>query len=245
MDTAIEQLEKPFRSCIPDEKLVTAKEMREEGIFYWKIADSLGVAYSTLRRALNPEVRKQSREYCATHREERAQYRKNNRDRIAEYWKKYYEDHREEALEYCKEYSKTNKKEVAKRHKEYQENHREELAKYGKKYRTNNPEKGTAYCAKRWALKKGVPVGDSKEIAEIYRQAREDSGIRCYICGKLAPIGERHVDHVFPLSKDGAHALSNLAIVHVKCNLEKKDKIPDEIEIHDMSVVERARESVK
>ena len=52
-----------------------------------------------------------------------------------------------------------------------------------------------------------------------------DEPIRCYLCGELIPLGDRHVDHKHPLSKGGKHCVSNLGITHSFCNLSKNDNI--------------------
>lgn len=51
-------------------------------------------------------------------------------------------------------------------------------------------------------------------------------GRKCWIC-KEAPY--EHLDHVKPISKGGAHMLSNLRPACAKCNLSKKDKWPLEV----------------
>jgi 5-methylcytosine-specific restriction endonuclease McrA len=87
----------------------------------------------------------------------------------------------------------------------------------------------SAYSAKRRALKAGSAVGDPAATKALYRQARENKRVRCYLCGKLIPMGRRHVDHVYPLVKGGAHGGPNLAVACATCNLKKKDKLPHEI----------------
>jgi len=82
-----------------------------------------------------------------------------------------------------------------------------------------------AWHAKHRALKFGVHVGDKRAMAFIYRCACVDKNVRCYLCGGMIPLGDRHVDHVIPLSKGGAHTASNLAITHSACNLRKSARI--------------------
>jgi 5-methylcytosine-specific restriction endonuclease McrA len=40
---------------------------------------------------------------------------------------------------------------------------------------------------------------------------------------------DRTIDHIIPLSKGGTGDVWNLRIVHLKCNLEKWAKMPDEL----------------
>lgn len=75
----------------------------------------------------------------------------------------------------------------------------------------------------------GATVGNLAEIKELYRKAKEDPKVRCYLCKKLIPIDHRHVDHIVPLSQGGAHRSSNLAVACDECNLKKSAKLPEEI----------------
>lgn len=231
------QEEKSFRSSISEEKLAKARKMREDGMFYQEIADSLGVTRSTLQYALNPEARKCKKEYCENNKDKKAEYdkeyHKDNKDRLVQYRK----DNRERILECKKEYRKNNKDKIVKYRKEYYGDNKEKIKEYYK----NNPEKFSAHVAKRRALIAGTTAGNLDKIAEIYRISAEEPNIQCYICGKLSQIGDRAVDHIFPVSKGYPTMPPNLAITHAKCNREKHDKMPDEIDVHDKTVVTHAR----
>ena len=100
-------------------------------------------------------------------------------------------------------------------------------------YRKAHAAKYRAAKAKRRAQLRDAIVNpdEKKQIEEIYRIAKEEPNVRCYICGKLIPFGERHVDHIIPLSRGGTHTIDNLAIACKRCNLVKHDKLPEEIGI--------------
>lgn len=49
----------------------------------------------------------------------------------------------------------------------------------------------------------------------------------CFYCGNGCE-DTFHVDHFIPLSKGGAHVLTNLRIACAPCNLKKNAKMPDE-----------------
>ena len=70
---------------------------------------------------------------------------------------------------------------------------------------------------------------DLDAIKEIYRRAKEDEGIVCYLCGNVIDISDRHVDHVIPVSRYGRHSPENLKITHSRCNLIKKARLVEEI----------------
>jgi len=110
----------------------------------------------------------------------------------------------------------------------------EEALKVARKaYYEEHTSEYAARSAVRRALKAGFILGataaQKAEIAEIYRKAKEEPNIRCYLCGSRIPIGSRHVDHVKALSNGGAHLASNLAVTCRDCNLKKGSKTLEEM----------------
>ena len=196
-----------------------AKELRAQGLSYQKIADRLGVAFDTAYRWLNPEYKRR-----------RVQRKKEwelaHKEHLRQYYKQYRQIHREERRQYQREYQKYHGR-------RYYLAHKEEKKRYVKQYRQTHKAELNAWDAKRRALKQealaNLTKGQKAEIKEIYRRAREDRNVRCYICGKKIPLGHRHVDHIVPLSKGGKHVPSNLAITCDECNLKKGAKTPEEI----------------
>jgi len=188
------------------EDIAKAQELRDSGLSNRKVGAILGVNGETIRYNLDADLRAKSsvtmREWRLTHITE-----KYEGDKL----------YREEHIEKYREYSAR-----------YLLKHPEMVRKSASRWAMDNKPKLTAKSAKRRALIKGATIGNLEEIAEIYRQAREDEPIRCYLCGELIPLGDRHVDHKYPLSKGGDHTPSNLAIACATCNLKKSDKILDE-----------------
>jgi 5-methylcytosine-specific restriction endonuclease McrA len=101
---------------------------------------------------------------------------------------------------------------------------------YNKKWVAEHPEQAHANsrkgCALRRARLAAVAIGDQEKIDAVYARALDPKPIRCYLCGEWVPVGERHVDHVWPLAQDGQHASCNLVIMHASCNLKKGAKAP-------------------
>lgn len=122
--------------------------------------------------------------------------------------------HKKEKCIYDAAVYQGNKAVISSQRKEYYKDHRVEFRARGALYR---------------ALRAGAIAGNQAEVEEVYRRAKEETRVRCYLCGKLIPKGHRHVDHIIPLSKGGAHRPSNLAASCDKCNREKHDKLPGEI----------------
>lgn len=179
------------------------------------------------------------------------------RDRAAvrEYNKRYYEAHRAEIRNRQAKYNEENRASISEYNKQYQSEHSDELnarrrslqdvnrERYRDKRRTyymehrqsileKQAERRAERCAneaRRRAAKHAASAGDPSRIVLLYKQAREQKRICCYICGAEIPIGERHVDHIVPLSRGGAHAASNMAIACSECNLRKHTRGPNEI----------------
>jgi len=217
-----------------DERIADATQRVYEGESVSSIARSYGVCRATVAFALHPERRDAANEASKRYHdknpglaaENSRQWREEHPEhriagRIRE--NKYNETHRKQRSEYAAEYRKVHPDRVkAALRSHYEENH-------------------SAYIAAnrlRKAMILGATIGNLKEIEEIYRQAREDAPIRCYLCGKLIPLGEgeRHVDHVIPLKPDdptvtpGKHCPSNLRITHATCNWKKNNFMVDTLD---------------
>ena len=158
-----------------------------------------------------------------------AAYHIANRERIVERKRKHYAANRERLLAKSKESNAARHEEKIYYDREYLATHKEQVRETKRAYRKANPLERAAYEAVRRAKKAGASIRDRAGIKEIYRKAREQDVLRCYLCGELVPMGERHVDHVVPLSKGGEHRPSNLAVACAGCNLKKHDKHPAEI----------------
>jgi 5-methylcytosine-specific restriction endonuclease McrA len=196
-------------------------EMRERGLSYQAIGIAVGVSGATIRRwLLPPDQRDREREtvristaaYDASHKEERLAYR------VA---------HRTERNAKNADYYARNIDRYRMQHHEYSSSER--AKEKARCRRAENLPRILAQNKARQAMILGATVGNIAEIELIYRRAKEEMKIRCYLCGELIPMGKRHVDHIVPLSRGGAHRPSNLAIACSKCNLSKKDKSPDEV----------------
>lgn len=62
-----------------------------------------------------------------------------------------------------------------------------------------------------------------------------DKGM-CWICGEMVdpdlPFPDprsRSIDHIIPIVAGGAHAMDNVALSHLRCNISKKSKILDRL----------------
>lgn len=196
------------------------KKLRRMGMTYRRIAFVLDVSYGKVCRAITGnkrkyDIKKAAAYYVAHCEKKKAQskaYRATHREATKKQRAEHYLIHRDERLAKDKKYRDTHRERISKRARCWRENHRLEIH---------------AGNAARKAMLIGATIGNIAEITEIYRHAKEDKKVRCYLCGKLIPIGHRHVDHVLPISKGGAHRPSNLAVACDTCNLSKGAKMPE------------------
>jgi len=110
----------------------------------------------------------------------------------------------------------------------YKENRQKECL-YTAEYRKTHLSEKAAHNSARRAMIVGATLGNLAEIVNIYKRAKEAPKIWCYLCGRLIPLGHRHVDHIMPLSKGGQHRPSNLAVACDSCNERKSNKMPEEM----------------
>ena len=192
----------------------------DTGLSYREIGEILGVHYTVVSYALRPEAREQKRLYGAT-------YRQTHKKEKHLYHQTYRKDHKKEILLYNETYRKTHKEQIHL----YRETHKEQTrlysAAYGKEHKAELSAKGSA----RRARINGSTTGNHAQIVEIYRIAAEEPKVRCYLCNKLIPLGDRHVDHILPVCKGGETRPSNLAVTCSTCNFRKGPKHPNEIGI--------------
>jgi len=167
-------------------------------------------------------------------------YRLENPDKVNHKNWLHYVNNRDMIIEKARLHRIANRRELREKEKE----HKRDRTEYGITYRSTHQKERAIYEAAhlpekraRNALRRALMVGviagatanQLAEITEIYRRAKEDPSVRCYLCGKRISLGHRHVDHITPLSKGGKHRPSNLAVACDVCNLKKHAKTPEEI----------------
>tara|TARA_R110002012_G_scaffold306002_1_gene510415 strand:+ start:51 stop:605 length:555 start_codon:yes stop_codon:yes gene_type:complete len=126
-----------------------------------------------------------------------------------------------------KAYREANKEKIAVKKKAYREANKEEIAVKKKAYYQANKEKYAARAAKRRAAKrKQIPIKvrdcpiEKDRVNQIYK-LRD-------IFTKATGV-QHHVDHMWPLDKDGPHWSGNLQIITATENLRKKAKLNKDI----------------
>jgi len=125
---------------------------------------------------------------------------------------------------YCKKciatktyiWKKMNKDKYKKGYKVYYQNNKNKHNEFGKKWRKNNLEKCAEYTSKRRALERNqIPllIENNKNKMDLYYKISNYLG------------SDWSVDHIIPISKQGAHHPDNFQIMTKKENQKKSSKI--------------------
>jgi len=176
-------------------------------------------------------IRAKQAVYRVDHEKEIADYEASRKGQRGDYTGAYYLANREHILARKAAYDAAHKEEAA----AYRASRKEDDAAYAIAYRAAHLPEHAARASLRRAVIAGTMIGitlaQKAEIDEIYRRAKEDPKVRCYLCDKLIKMGDRHVDHILPVIKGGPTKPSNLAITCSGCNRSKGGKHPNELGI--------------
>ena len=129
---------------------------------------------------------------------------------------------RAKRLQYEKKWRAAHPEHVKERKRAWNAKHREENYARTLAWTRANPEKKSAQGATRYARKRGAPVNDF--TAGQWKALKESYHYCCAYCGKKSQRLEK--DHITPLSKGGAHTLSNIVPACKSCNCRKGVKGP-------------------
>lgn len=156
------------------------------------------------------------REYCVRNRDALlkrwSEYRLENLGKRSEQFKQYYEQNRDVIM--------------ARSRRWYQENKEARLA-WERVYHKKNPGIKRGKNRRRRARKLNAqctPYTDA-DVADLWYA----QGGNCAYCA-VPLFGDYHLDHVVPLSRGGADALTNIVLACPSCNLRKGVKTGEEFE---------------
>ena len=237
-----------------DELIAKARDLRNSGLTYTKIANEIGVGSgSTIQYWLGDEqkkerirgqkakykeenrekIREYSRIYEAEHKEEKAArglvYRENNAEKEIERRRVYRETHREEIRLSNRIYGEKNKDRIRESKRLYREENKDKTQAYHKEYlKTHREERNEATRARRYRLENGTKI-----LKDQYRAIWEEQDGLCFYCGKpmLSGVENQYspdcgqVDHVNPTNNGGFHSIDNIVYACAGCNQPKSDKL--------------------
>jgi 5-methylcytosine-specific restriction endonuclease McrA len=150
---------------------------------------------------------------------------KENPEKMQEVWRKAYQRNSKKRIEQAKQYYEKNRGRV----REYRLRSIEKIRADYRDWCQRNRERCRLRVRVRNARRKAVTVGDPRCVKEFYRHVQTASRLRCYYCRRFTKRSERHVDHIVPLTKGGAHAVGNLCCACATCNLKKGAKTAESL----------------
>lgn len=155
------------------------------------------------------------------------EYYRKKRDRMRALMRQYLITHREEGRARTRKWAANNPDKVSAKGARYYERikvrHKELMRAWWKAH----PERSSMYSARRRAACL-TSSRELKEILEWEKTWRFAASVKCHWCSKIFRGKECHADHVIPLSRGGMHCRSNLVVACARCNVQKRDLMPEE-----------------
>jgi 5-methylcytosine-specific restriction endonuclease McrA len=160
-----------------------------------------------------------------------------------DYHSQYVEANRESILAGQLAWRQSQRESLASKQRKYYQRNLEHCRKIAREYAAANSERAVER-ARLWASRNAEKARASSRSSSERRRARKRKaevfeftqeqieqrmayyGNRCYLQMQFCTGGFDEIDHVKPLSKDGAHALCNLKPACQSCNRRKSDKWP-------------------
>lgn len=128
--------------------------------------------------------------------------------------------------QYDKQYNKDNRERIARRQRKYYLANKAKVLENVKCWRNRHPEK-RAFIANSYKVRRRTQTGTSDDSTRtIFEWACRQEKV-CFWCGVDCKTSY-HMDHYYPLSRGGEHAIENLVIACPSCNHRKHAKDPKE-----------------
>lgn len=183
------------------------------------------------RETHGEELREKGREYHIAHKEERKQYYREHCEEINERNRKYQAEHRDECNARSKEYYENNKEQHRENCRKWAKENHERILIIQARYRKGHRDELNASERIRRAR-----INEYDEILQAdYDAILESQNGLCAYCNKMMLTeGNPHhpdyynLEHVWPVSRNGAHVLDNFVYACNECNLKKGTKTIEE-----------------
>lgn len=148
----------------------------------------------------------------------------DNRDRREEY-KRYYRENWERIQENRRRWKKRNPESNRAHKLKYAAANRDKEAARMRRWSKTNPEQASANVRSYKAKKRGAEGSHcAKDIEEILVL----QGGFCVYCKIEISNGNKHIDHITPISRGGSNGPENLQVLCRTCNMRKHDKTHEE-----------------
>lgn len=201
------------------EQVLERERLAESGLKRCSVGSGCGEIKTLNEFGLNKSAWGKKQATCLMcDRKKTSQYRKNNPEVSAAY----YREHREQARQYYLD-NRDAKLEYTRTHQA--------------KRRQEDPMYRRLKDGKERAQKAG---GEWKNISSTdllaYWKQNNISIDTCYYCKQTVNTDDLQLDHGQPIGRGGSHTVDNLFPAHGRCNMSKKDKTVEEYLEHLMQV---------
>lgn len=165
------------------------------------------------------------------------EYRKENKEKIAEHNRIYIKNNKEALKNKQNEYRRANKDKLSEKRKEWVKINEASLIQKRHEYYIANKDKHNEYSSINYSKNK-----DRHRVYRNNRRARKlNAGGKHSIndvkkllalqqwmcaCCRISIKESYHIDHIMPLAKGGTNNKENIQLLCPSCNLMKKDKYP-------------------
>ena len=158
-------------------------------------------------------------------------WRKANLERQKSTSKAYYEDNKERLNAENRAYHKSDREKANARSRAHNAKNPGKATARTRAWRKDNPERANLINGvadrKRRASKAGVRQGPVPTVQERL----EKQGGMCANCKRKGKRTDWHLEHIVPITDEGAHAHDNIEVLCAYCNLSKGAKDPDKWEL--------------
>ena len=156
--------------------------------------------------------------------QQKRQYRKENKEKIAQRGKQYRKENKEKIAQQQKRYYEKNKEKIAQQNKIHYQKNRERILQQHQVYFQNNKKERMNYQTQWKKTPAGIACKFNETVRRRQRKEQQGNGVtkeqwmemmnffdwKCAYSGKSISIKEnRSIDHIIPLVKDGAHEIWN------------------------------------
>lgn len=137
---------------------------------------------------------------------------------------------KEKRKEYLSKYYKENKEEIKEKMQKYYKENREQFLKNASEYKKTKDGKISSRASTSKRRNTSLDNADGTITKHSLDALLQIQNNQCFYCKKdlsLLTNRETHLDHYIPLSKGGAHSITNVVWSCSTCNLIKHDKLLD------------------
>ena len=137
---------------------------------------------------------------------------------------------KEKRKKYLSKYLEENKKEIKEKLQKYYKENREQLLKKASECKKTKDGKISSRASSSKRRNASLDNADGTITKHSLDTLLQIQNNQCFYCKKdlsLLTDREVHLDHYIPLSKGGAHSITNVVWSCSSCNLQKNASIPD------------------